>query len=268
MEECFLKGRGIYYRRNTFTPGRPTVFFVHGVSGSSSAWLTYENEFDQEYNIVSVDLRGHGKSLKARKYEDYAIKEFSQDLYELLDHLGVMKCVLVSHSFGALIALAFMKDHGDMVSAAVFISPHFAVGKMRAARLIRPLLALAVKIKPRLSSFPPAGSHVDYARYKNTGDWNVRRTIADVKNTGLWVYIYALAQSYAFDGEDILRETKVPTLIIHGAKDTIFPLKYGAMMAAAIPGARLIVLDDIGHIIVLNRSVEVVGIIRNFIGAS
>jgi pimeloyl-ACP methyl ester carboxylesterase len=266
MEEFLFEQRGIYYRRNEFTPDRPTLFFIHGVSGSSAAWLPYEKAFETKYNVLSLDLRGHGKSFKPKKYEDYTIEKFSQDLYELLDYLGVKKCILISHSFGVLVALAFIAEHQDMVSATIFISPHFSVGKMPSARMVWPLLMLGVKIKPELSSPSRIGGHVDYSKYKNTGDWNVGRTIADVKNTGFWIYVYASAQSYALDGEPILKKIKIPTLVIHGAKDTIFPLKYGVMMADAISNAKLVILDDIDHIVVLNKSAEVVGIIDNFIG--
>ena len=91
MNEFFLEKRGISYRRNEFKPQRSTLFFVHGASGSSSAWLAYERAFEKDYNVLSLDLRGHGKSVRLIKYEDYAISKFSEDLYELLEHCGVKK---------------------------------------------------------------------------------------------------------------------------------------------------------------------------------
>jgi pimeloyl-ACP methyl ester carboxylesterase len=266
MEEFFLEKRGIYYRRNEFEQDRLTLFFVHGVSGSSSAWLPYEEELYKEYNIISIDLRGHGKSSKPARYEDYTIEKFSDDLYELLLHVNIETCILISNSFGSLVALEFIAQHRDMISATIFIGPHFVVGEMMSARLVRPLLMLAVKIKPSFSPSALHGGHIDYSKYKNTGDWNMRIAFANIKNTGLWVYLYTTAQSYAFNGKNNLKNIMVPTLIIHGANDTIFPLKYGVMMAMAIPNAKIVILDDIDHIVVLNRSAEVVGLIKKFVG--
>lgn len=274
MKEFFFEKRGISYRRNEFKPKRPTLFFIHGVSGSSSAWLAYERAFENDYNVLSLDLRGHGKSVRLRKFEDYTISKFSEDLRELLEHCGIKKCVLISNSFGAFVALDFIGKHQNMVSSAIFIGPHFAIRKMFSARLIKPFLALVVKIKSNISSskkYGPAlaqvsvGKQVDYSKYVDTGDWNVRRTIADVKNTGLWVFLYAMAHAYDFDGENILGEIKVPTLIIHGVRDTIIPLKYGVMMAEKIKNSELVVLDDIDHIIVLNRSKKVIEIVGYFL---
>jgi pimeloyl-ACP methyl ester carboxylesterase len=264
MKECLFEEKGIYYRRNEFSPGRPTLFLVHGVSGSSSAWFAYESAFEGKYNVLSLDLRGHGKSIRFKKYEDYEIGKFSEDLYDLLKHCGVEKCILASNSFGTLVALDFIGKHQNMVSAAIFISPHFAVGRMASARLVKPFIRLAVKMRPEHSPKKIVGQ-VDYSKYVDTKDWSVRRNIADITNTGLWVYLYVTAQTYNFNGEDILKKIKVPTLVVHGAKDTIFPLRYGVMVAEKIENAKLAVIDDIDHIVVLNRSKRLIEIMSDFI---
>lgn len=105
MIEHVCEARGMYYRTNTFSAGRPTVVLVHGVSGSSSAWKAYEARFESQYNLLTYDIRGHGKSKKYPRCRDYAIRHFVEDLHVLLEHLGVDTCILVSHSFSVLIAL-------------------------------------------------------------------------------------------------------------------------------------------------------------------
>lgn len=268
MRGFFFEKRGIYYRRNKFKPNRPILVFIHGVIGSSSIWHSYERAFEKDYNVLSLDLRGHGKSLRLPMLEDYAIPKFSEDLRELLEYCGIEKCVLISNSFGTLVALDFTGKHQKMVSSVIFISPHFAIGKLENAWLVKPLLEFAAKIKlsrkTRRSNAYAMGEHVDYSKYVNTGDWNVRRNLAAVKDTGVRFFLYTLAQAYRFNGESILKKIKVPTLIIHGAKDTIIPLRYGVMMAKGIRNSKLVVLDDVDHIVVLNRSKKVIGIIKDF----
>jgi len=211
-----------------------------------------------------LDLRGHGKSVRRGKYEDYVIREFSEDLFELLKYCGIKKCVLVSHSFGVLITLQFIADHEDMLSAVVLVSPHFTVGKMWTARLVKPFLMLAAKIKSAQISLK-IGGHIDYSEYMDTRDWSIRRAVADITNTGLLIYLYSTAQMYDFDGEAILKKIAIPTLIIHGAKDTIFPLKYGVMMAENIKDSKLVILNEGDHIIVLNENKKVIAAIKNFL---
>src|SRR5690348_17054682 len=106
MNESFSP-RGIYYRTNEFKD-RPTLIFVHGLTGSSSAWFPYEREFEEDYNLLTFDLRGHGRSEKPKHYRDYAISEFVADLEDLIDRLAIKEFNLISHSFGTVIALPFL----------------------------------------------------------------------------------------------------------------------------------------------------------------
>ena len=91
MQEHYLDKDKIYYRTNEFKPGRLTLVFVHGVSGSSSAWFNYEPIFENKYNILIYDIRGHGLSKKYPNYEDYAIKNFANDLAALVKYLQIKK---------------------------------------------------------------------------------------------------------------------------------------------------------------------------------
>ncbi|PIT93561.1 hypothetical protein COU00_03660 [Candidatus Falkowbacteria bacterium CG10_big_fil_rev_8_21_14_0_10_43_11] len=266
MKECFYKQKNIYYRVNEFRQNRPTLVFIHGLSGSSSAWAPYEKKFFEQYNLLTFDLRGHGKSAKPKNYSDYAIKNFADDLFSLLAHLKITNFILVSHSFGALIALEFLAEHQAIVKAAVFLSPNFAPDERLIARAVKPLLS-AAKIFKLLPSFSRPRGHVDYKNYLNTGDWNIRRLVADIYNTGLRVYLYCTRQSCQFDRKKFLSQITVPALIIHGKKDTIFPVNRAMVMAAKIKKSRLILLDNADHIIVLNHFPAVAEAIANFVAA-
>ncbi|MBI5817087.1 MAG: alpha/beta hydrolase [Candidatus Yonathbacteria bacterium] len=264
MKEFFFSERGIYYRTNEFHADRKTLVFVHGLSGSSSAWVEYEKRFEGEYNILSFDLRGHGKSMKPKNYEDYEIKKFTDDFQELIADLHLEKFILLSHSFGTLIALDFLLTHQDKLEAAIFLSPTFFVRKRTLARAIEPFLKF-VQIFDPLPFSGKAGGHVDYSKYKNTGDWNIPRMIADIGNTSMRVYLYCTKQSYEFDREDALRQIVIPVLMIHGKNDTIFPQKISALMAKKIKNSTFILLDDTDHIIVLNNVAEISKAIEGFV---
>lgn len=266
MKEFLLQPKGIYYRINTFRPDRQTMVFVHGLSGSSSAWVKFENKFKDNFNIVSFDLRGHGKSWKPHAYTEYSIKKLADDLHELLEYLRVEKCILISHSFGCFIALEFLKKYQYNVSKAVFLSPNSSVRKMMSARIIRPFVFMGVSLLKHLSSPLKIRGHIDYSQYSDKGgDWNIPITTANIWNTSLRVYLYATKHSYDFDGEEFLKKIQVPTLVMHGRKDTIFPIRYGVATAQKIPNVKLIVLEKANHILVLNHEPEVSQAIKDFV---
>jgi pimeloyl-ACP methyl ester carboxylesterase len=264
MTEGRLEARGIYYRTNDFTPGRPTLVFVHGVSGSSSAWRPYEARFSSDFNVLTFDIRGHGRSVKYRRSADYAISHFVDDLRVLLDHLGVARCVLVAHSFATLIALEFLRTDQSRVEAAVLISSDFDVGRRLPARILRAALG-PVDLLQLLPFRSRNGRHVDYSRYPDSGDWNVARMKEDVGNTTWRVYLYCTRASYAVHADAYLTSIGVPVLLLHGRLDTIFPVENSIYMATRFPRADLQVIDDADHIVVLNRPREVSDAIERFL---
>jgi pimeloyl-ACP methyl ester carboxylesterase len=264
MKEFIYSKKNLYYKKNNFVSDRLTLVFVHGLSGSSAAWIPYEKKFEEKFNILTFDLRGHGRSGKHKEYQEYSIEKFADDLYELLLFLDISEFMLISHSFGALIALEFLVKHQTMAKAAVFLSPNIAVAKRKLVRFVNPLLS-AVKIFDYLPFSPVSKAHVDYSKYINTGDWNLRRMIADVWMTSLRVYLYCTRQSYEFDREDFLDKIRIPTLIIHGKKDTIFPVENSIIMHKKIENSKLVLIEDADHIVVLNNFPEVSAAIVEFI---
>ncbi len=265
MTESFFTSGGLYYRTNRFEAGKRTLVFVHGLSGSSSAWKEYEERFESRYNILTFDLRGHGASVKPASYGDYEIGKFVGDLKNLTDFLHIDKFVLISHSFGAAAALEFLLAFPEKVGAAVFLAPDFNTRKILFVRILFPFVGWCTGILGLFPFLKRVGGHLDYARYKNTGDWNVRRIFADVSNTGLHAYFYCLKQLYGFNRENRLEEIHVPTLIIHGTKDSMVPYQHSVEATKKIAGAKLIILQNANHILILNNFPEVAQAIGDFI---
>ena len=263
MQE-FTSPQGIYYRTNAWQAGRPTLVFMHGLSGSSSAWLPHEKVFVDTHNILSFDLRGHGKSLKYKAYDAYRIANFADDLYALIEFLGIKKFILVTHSFGCLIALEFLAKHQDRVSAAVLLSPSYSVFTNPLAKIGRPLLALS-RLFSLLPFRPRPGYHVDYTSLHNARDWDIKMTYGDVRCTTLRIYLYCSRQALFVDYTNLLEHITIPTLLVQGEHDSIFPLENSRVMAEKIPHAQRVVLNDADHIIVVNHTPRILKIITPFI---
>lgn len=265
MREEFFSERGIYYRINDFRPDRQTMVFVHGLTGSSSAWLEYENKFEREYNILTFDLRGHGKSEKPKRYQDYEIRDFVQDIDELIKHLHIEKFTLISHSFGVVIALEYLIQNQAKIESTIFLSPIFNVKKVGWTQIVHVLLGWSARIMRWIPFSGNTGKHINYLKYQNTGDWNLRRMAADVPNTSFHVYVYCLDHIYRFDGEHYLDQISIPALIVHGKKDTLMPVKIVVEEIKKIRNYKLILLNNANHIIVINNIPEVSQAIEDFI---
>src|SRR3989344_4500531 len=256
MKEAFFKERGLYYRMNDVASNGPTLVFIHGLSGSSSAWADYEQAFGADYKILSVDLRGHGMSCNPDDYNAYEVEKIADDVAALLDHLGITSFIPISHSFGTFVAVSLLRRHREGAVAAIFLSSTYGIFRIPLTRATRLFVRACTRIA-RLLSYPEKpGIHVDYSKYRTTGDWNLRRISADLPNVTVHVYLYCLDHIYAEDHDSWWHDIRIPALIVHGTRDTISPYSHAVRLSREMPNARLATLEGANHILPLNRFEE------------
>jgi pimeloyl-ACP methyl ester carboxylesterase len=264
MKEDIFDNR-IYYRTNDWREDRLTLVFVHGVAGSSSAYEPYEKMFSDNYNILTYDLRGHGNSKKYPSYEDYEIKNYVQDLEDLINNLNIKNLILVSHSFGGIVALEYTKTYKEKILVDIFISPEIYLEKNILVSIMPTFFKIVCKILSIIPFNPKTRGHVDYAKYVGSTDWDIKRNLADITHTGLHSHFYSLRHSMDYENKYELREIEVPTLIIHGEKDSMVDIKNARLMSKEIRDCRLIEIKDIDHNTVHNGVGEVSKAILDFI---
>lgn len=264
MQELYLPGGNIYVRKNTFQVGRKTIIFIHGLSGSSSAWREYEDAFCDSYNILSYDIRGHGKSFRHDNYEDYDFSNFSDDLNYLVAYFSLDKFVLVAHSFGTFIAIDYLMKYGSRVEQCILLAPGFNAN----TRFLVPFMNISIlttRMARRVFHIRPKMSHVEYSPALRVGDWNIRRMTADIRNTGLLVYLYCMKQAIKVDYRERLHLIDCPTLVIHGKKDTVLWSPRGVKIHASLKNSKLVLLDEANHVLVFSHLNEITQHISDFI---
>jgi pimeloyl-ACP methyl ester carboxylesterase len=110
---------GVKIRYVTAGTGEPIVL-LHGWMSDSSMWGRLDtNPAAKEYQLIAVDLRGHGKSDKPHEPEKYG-PEMAEDVVRLLDHLKLPKAHLIGYSMGAIVAGKVAATHPDRVLSVVY----------------------------------------------------------------------------------------------------------------------------------------------------
>ncbi len=266
VKEYILKGKDgykIHYWTNRLSK-KPTIIFIHGLSGSAGGWVRYIQHFHKKYNVIVLDHRGHGFSFRPTTKEGYAIHEFAEDVYRVLQEEKIKKCNIVSHSFGTLVTLDFLQHHQNIVEKAILASASHKPSAIKGSKLLNPLIKFGLLIN-YLPQWKKTGGHVDYCGFINTGDWNVRRTITDTRNTGIRTCLNSYETVRLFDATNELKKINIPILLIHGKKDTMFPINHMKPMVKMLPNAKLHIMPKADHIIVLNHHIQFIKLIEDFL---
>ena len=112
----------LYFREYIKKEKADWVVFVHGAGGSSSIWFSQIKAFQKEFNVLMVDLRGHGKSkdLLQKYYEEnYSFENISKDILQVLDHLNINKAHFIGVSLGTIIIRSISEINPERVQSSI-----------------------------------------------------------------------------------------------------------------------------------------------------
>ena len=112
----------LYYKTYDHPDSTEWVTFIHGAGGSSSIWYKQVKEFKAHFNVLLIDLRGHGKSQEIfERYfsNEYNFENISLDVIEVLDHLKIKQSHFVGISLGTILIRTICELAPDRVKSLV-----------------------------------------------------------------------------------------------------------------------------------------------------
>lgn len=194
--------------------GQPLIF-IHGLFGSGDNWRSVAKHFSQSYQVISLDLRNHGRSPHS-DMQNYAL--MAADLLALYDTLQIEKAHLVGHSVGGKVAMQFAHTYPDRVKQLVVVDMATRAYADEHTHLIDALLAIDLKQYNSRSG-------VDAALKNNIKDTMVRQFLLmnlARTETGLeWrLNLQGLKQNYPHLQAAVCQESlyENPCLFIKGAR--------------------------------------------------
>jgi pimeloyl-ACP methyl ester carboxylesterase len=114
-----IKKEGVTLAYQDIDPDSPPMLFVHGWDCDHTALAPQAEFFRRSHRVVSVDLRGHGKS--DAPHQDYTMAAFADDLAWLCTELALTKPVVVGHSMGGNVALELAARYPEIPASIVLI---------------------------------------------------------------------------------------------------------------------------------------------------
>ena len=231
----------------------PHVVLLHGLGDSSVGWRKVEGRLrDAGYRVTVWDALGAGRSDKPAD-GDYRLVAHVARLGTVLDGLGGERVTLFGHSLGGAVALLYALDHRDRVERLVLISPAaYAEGGWTGDWIWR------LPVTGTLQTLPPEGI-ADLALRVNFGDPSritaEDRAVyaAEAARPGTIAAFVLQQQQLMPEPEQVrawiarYRELKMPTLILWGTRDAVLDPALGERLRSALPDARLVPLEGVGH---------------------
>ncbi len=233
----------------------PVLVLVHGFSSSLHTWEAWRAPLSERYRVITLDLPGHGLTRMPADMQ-VTIGDMAALVDRLTIRLGVDRFTLVGSSMGGNVAWRYALAHPEKVEGLVLVG---SGGWPRGADEGRPL-AFVVVDNPvgrvvlkdlDLTMMFESGLKDSFVDQSQVTDEMVERYAMLARAPGHREILLQLLSRDDPDGlasKERLAVIAVPVLVLHGEGDNLVPPAHGRKFAEAIPGARLIAYDGVGHL--------------------
>jgi pimeloyl-ACP methyl ester carboxylesterase len=238
----------VRYRESGATRPRAPLLLVHGAGTSSAIWLPTLHRLARSRRALAPDLPGHGRSAGAVA----SVGAMVAVLAELRDALGLPPAIVVGHSLGGQVALAYAATHPGSVAGLVLVTTGLR---------LEPSTEIAAVLEHRPADWPALIAAIGFSpdtpaeiRRRCTWAASPAQTLADFR------------AAWAFDGRPLLGGLSLPALVVAGADDGLAPPHLGAALAQGLR-APLVVVPRCGHQPMAEQSSAFSSIVNEFADA-
>lgn len=251
-------------------PSAPLIVLLHGITGSRRYFRSRVTSLADRYRLVIPDLPGFG--LSPKPHVDYTPVFFRDSVRRFLEAEGLTgrTCILMGHSLGAIVSVEYAAAWPEEVERLVLVN------------------------LPRYAS--PEQAHLLFwagsPNYRKLlGEHSVTENLAQLRRTGFDLFlryalsfpfaVYADCRKFTFRSltstllhslihyrvdDTVARMPEIPTLLIHGLRDTVAPAANVRALCEAHPFMRLEEIPDSGHHILLTHTRRCFDLIESFLG--
>lgn len=266
MQTARIGDIDIHYK--TYGSG-PPILLIMGLGGRGDAWQPFAEALAAAGHMaIHFDNRDVGWSslVEDRVYE---VADMAADAIGLLDHLGISQTDILGISMGGIITQEILLRAPERVRRAVLLAttpggsnavhPPSEVATLLLQRAQGDPVAMLRKVYEGITApgFAASSPHlidlaVEVALKKPTLPAAMMRQLSAIMRWSSW---------------DRLPEVKTPTLVVHGDADPLVPHRNGVNIAERIPGARLVTLPNVGHLVPLEAPEPLYRAVREFLAS-
>ncbi|MDE0453805.1 MAG: alpha/beta hydrolase [Gammaproteobacteria bacterium] len=241
-------------------PASPPILLIHGFGQSHYSFVHQLNsDLSEDYFLVTFDLRGHGASGKPWAAEDYSEHTvWAEDVSAVITATGIERPVVVAWSYGTMIAMDYVREHGVAgIAGIIFTGGQGGLKPLRMPGTDDPDMAELGEIRelqqsPDLADNIRAGERVIDLLTASPLPERERELF---RSLGLMVpaYVRRAMVHRTLDNQDLVGRLSLPVLFALGAEDNPFQLEDAAELAASRDNVNLTVYEGAGHSVFLEQ---------------
>ena len=238
-----------------FNREKPSILLIHGSGLTHIVWSLHEQFYaTQGYNVLSVDLPGHGNSegpsLKS-------IEEISDWIKSLMNVLDIKKLIIIGHSQGSLVGIDFAARYPNLISGLVLVAGSYKM-----------------PVNQDLINYAEAGDEKAVLLmmkwgYEGSKAFIGGNPVKKIINSSLDIREILAVDLNACNnyksGKESLEKINCPTLCIFGDLDKMVPLEVGNKMASMIKNSKKKVISNCGHMIIFEKALEMRKLVKEFL---
>ena len=232
------------------------VTFVHGAGGSSSIWFKQIRDFQKHFNILVVDLRGHGnsnKSLSVGFKQKYTFKAIAEDIIEVIDFLKIKKSHFVGISLGSIVIRQLAEIQSSKVQSMILGGAILKMNfrsqiLMKVGNVFKYVLPYLILYKLFAFIIMPKKNH--------------KKSRLLFINEAKKLYQKEFIKWFKLTAEinPVLKwfrqvELDIPTLYVMGEEDYMFLPAVKKVVEAHIKTAELFIVENCGHVVNIEQPV-------------
>ncbi|HWV87772.1 MAG TPA: alpha/beta fold hydrolase [Capillimicrobium sp.] len=234
----------------------PPLVLVHCILGSGDYWEPHRPAFDQRWETIAYDCRGHGRSTKPDV--PYTMDDHVGDLEALIEGLELDRPALLGYSLGAYIVTGLIVRRPELASRAILASGKVAGRRASSAAHIgldgiRHGGDAMDQVSHLVFAGEPDPVHTAFLRLMARG-----MSAREVE--------LAIGSAGGFDVREQLPAADLPVLVLHGADDVLNPVLAAEELARGLPDARLQVFADCGHELPFEQPAQFRHAVEAFLG--
>lgn len=236
------------------------VVFLHGFLENSTMWNTIIPEISKRNRVIAIDLLGHGKS-DCLGYV-HTMDLFAETVEAVLKHLGVRKCIIIGHSLGGYVALAFAEKHPQKIKGLCLMNSTSNEDdeerkklRMRANKMIQDHFKNMVKMS--FTNLFSEESKITFAA-------EMKSALNEALKTPIQGYIAGQeGMRIRPNRNHVLTENNFKKLIIIGEKDPVLDFNT-SLVEAKNTNSDFVVFPD-GHMSHIENTTELTEAIKTFV---